>query len=67
MRPKPVKDVKTFDGRSHEVDIKQLQKTFTAWAFVDKRIIEGDPAPTQVKALANWKSAYKVTLTGSAE
>lgn len=67
MRPKPVKDVTTFDGRSHEVDIKLIQKTFTAWAFVDKRIIEGEPAPTQVKALANWKTAYKVTLTGAAE
>ena len=41
MRPKPVKDVKTFDGRQHEVDIKQTQKTVSAWGFVDGRMIEG--------------------------
>ena len=59
MRPKPVKDVKTFDGRQHEVDIKQLLKSVTAWGFVDGRMIEGEPAATQVQALANWKAAYK--------
>jgi hypothetical protein len=67
MRPKPVKDVQTFDGRSHEVDIKLKDKTYTAWGFVDQRIIEGNPAPTQIKALANWKTAYKASLTGAAK
>jgi hypothetical protein len=67
IHPAPVKDVKTFDGRSHEVDIRQVKKTFTAWAFVDRRMIEGQAAETQVKALANWKAAYKVTVSGAAE
>jgi hypothetical protein len=58
-QPKPVRDVKTFDGRSHEVDIRLVSKSFTAWAFVDQRLIEGEIASTQLKALANWKKEYE--------
>jgi len=65
MRPKPVKDVKTFDGRQHEVDIKQLEKSFTAWGFVDKRMIQGEPAATQLQALVNWKNAYKLQFSAA--
>ena len=62
IQPKPVRDVKTFDGRTHEVDIRQASKSFTAWAFVDKQLIEGDTAVTQLKAVANWKKTYETTF-----
>jgi hypothetical protein len=65
MRLKPIKDVKTFDGRQHEVDIKQGEKSMTAWGFVDGRMIEGGPAATQVQALTNWKAAYKLEFSAS--
>lgn len=61
-QPKPVRDVKTFDGRLHEVDIRHREKSFTAWAFVDQRMIEGEAAVTQIKALANWKKEYETTF-----
>jgi hypothetical protein len=64
-QPKPVRDVKTFDGRLHEVDIRQAEKSYTAWAFVDRRLIEGDTATTQLKAVANWKKEYESTFRPS--
>jgi hypothetical protein len=54
---KPIK-VQTSDRRHHEVDIRQLDKSFTAWGFVDKVMIQGAPAATQHKALSNWKKEY---------
>jgi hypothetical protein len=67
MRLKPIKDVKTFDGRQHEVDIKQLEKSMKAWGFVDGRMIEGVPAATQIQALTNWKTAYKLQFSAAKE
>ncbi len=61
-RPKPVRDVKTFDGRLHEVDIRQRAETFTAWGFVDQRLIEGQSASKIVNAIANWKKEYETTF-----
>lgn len=55
---KPVPNVKTFDGRVHEVDIRQTAKSFTAWGFVDRRLIEGGTASTLAKALDKWKAEY---------
>lgn len=60
--PKPVKDVETSDGRTHEVDLRQNGKSYTAWAFVDKMMIEGVKAATEVKAVANWKKVYDKTM-----
>ena len=62
IQPKPVRDVKTFDGRLHEVDIRHMSKSYTAWGFVDRQLIEGETAPTQVKAVANWKKQYESTF-----
>jgi len=59
MRPKPVHDVLTFDGRTHEVDMKHVEKTYTAWGFVDRVLIEGETAKTATLALASWKKQYK--------
>lgn len=61
-RPKPVRDVQTFDGRLHEVDIRQRESTFTAWGFVDQRLIEGQSAGKIVTAIANWKKQYEATF-----
>lgn len=62
MRPKPVKNVETYDGRTHEVDFRQTEKSYVAWAFVDSRLIEGTKAATQLKAIANWKKEYQTIL-----
>ncbi len=62
MRPKPVKNVETYDGRMHEVDFRQTEKSYVAWAFVDNRLIEGTKAATQLKAIANWKKEYQTIL-----
>lgn len=62
---KPVQ-VETFDGRAHEVDIRHVDRSFTAWAFVDKVFIQGGQASTQPKALANWKKEYQTTVTKTA-
>jgi hypothetical protein len=62
MRPKPVKNVETYDGRFHEVDFRQTEKSYVAWAFVDGRLIEGTKAATQLKAIANWKKEYQTIL-----
>lgn len=59
MRPKPVQNVETFDGRMHEVDMKLVGKAYTAWGFVDGAMIEGDQAKTALLALASWKREYK--------
>ncbi len=59
MQPKPVKDVQTFDGRTHEVDMRQVGKTYTAWGFVDKVLIEGDNAKTVLLAVSSWKKQYR--------
>lgn len=56
--PKPVR-VETFDGRVHEVDIRFVDKAFTAWGFVDRSLIQGIQASTQLKAVANWKKEYQ--------
>lgn len=65
IQPKPVRDVQTFDGRIHEVDLRLTSKSYTAWAFVDKRLIEGDAASTQIKAIANWKKEYESTFSAT--
>ena len=62
MRPKPVKNVETYDGRMHEVDFRQTEKSYVAWAFIDGRLIEGPKAATQLKAIANWKKEYQTIL-----
>lgn len=62
IQPKPVRDVKTFDGRLHEVDVRHTSKSYTAWAFVDRKLIEGNAASTQIKAIANWKKEYESTF-----
>lgn len=59
MRPKPVKDVLTFDGRTHEVDMKLIGKTYTAWGFVDRVLIEGEGAKSALLAIASWKREYR--------
>jgi hypothetical protein len=61
-RPKPVR-VETFDGRVHEVDIRLVDKVFTAWGFVDRSMVQGVQAATQVKAVANWKKEYQALHT----
>lgn len=63
MHPKPVKDVETFDGRTHEVDIRHVERTYTAWAFIDKQMIQGADAASQLKALSNWKKTYQAAFT----
>lgn len=63
MQPKPVKDVKTFDGRQHEVDIRQVDRSFTAWAFVDSQMIQGKQASTLDKAVVNWKKEYQAAFS----
>ncbi|MBA4017533.1 MAG: hypothetical protein C0483_10210 [Pirellula sp.] len=59
MRPKPIKDVPTYDGRTHEVDMRQSGKSYTAWGFVDGVLIEGDKATTALLAIASWKKKYR--------
>jgi hypothetical protein len=56
---KPVKAVVTFDGRSHEVDMKFLGKSFTAWGFVDSVLIESEEAKSALMAVASWKREYR--------
>jgi hypothetical protein len=62
IQPKPELAVKTFDGRTHEVDLRLTSKSYTAWAFVDRRLIEGGAAATRIKALANWKQEYETAF-----
>jgi hypothetical protein len=62
IQPKPERGVKTFDGRLHEVDLRFMSKSYTAWAFVDRRLIEGDTAMTRIKAIANWKKEYEAAF-----
>lgn len=57
-RIKPVR-VETSDGRVHEVDIRLIDKIFTAWGFVDQSLIQGVDAASQLKAVANWKKEYQ--------
>lgn len=56
---KPVKAVVTFDGRTHEVDMKFLGKAYTAWGFVDKVLIEGVESKSALLAVASWKREYR--------
>jgi hypothetical protein len=62
IQPKPVRDVETFDGRTHEVDIRHGTRSYVAWAFVDSKLIEGNTAISQIKAVANWKKKYETTF-----
>jgi hypothetical protein len=65
VQPKPVRDVRTSDGRLHEVDLRHASKSYTAWAFVDRRLIEGSAATTQPRAIANWKKEYEATFSAT--
>ncbi|MGC3968490.1 MAG: hypothetical protein QM775_14265 [Pirellulales bacterium] len=59
MRPKLVHNVETFDGRTHEVDMKLVDKTYKAWGFVDRVLIEGEQSKTASLAVASWKREYR--------
>jgi len=59
MQPKPVKEVATFDGKVHEVDIRHKDKSYQAWAFVDKVMIEGNCTSTQAAAVTSWQKQYQ--------
>lgn len=66
MRPKPVTNVETFDGRTHEVDMKLIGKAYAAWGFVDRVLIEGEQAKTAVQAVASWKREYRIRFETTA-
>jgi len=62
MQPKPVKDVTTFDGKKHEVDIRHKGKSFQAWAFVENQMIEGNCTSTQLAAVTSWQKQYQAAF-----
>jgi hypothetical protein len=51
--------VRTFDGKEHEVAAHKSGKSWKASALIDGQHIDGGAARTPEKAIEDWKRAYK--------